>query len=144
VAVVGVYSSHAFSNVNVQIPDTVSAVALARSGYYNAAMAGAIGSQVPNTTACTYCALRRCVVKDISVVAGRGQFRQLLETDVPYGAVQVINVSLGVGVPALLVCLFGDGNLRISQPETARYVQLQRPLSVGVALLVLLLPSYAV
>jgi Ca2+/Na+ antiporter len=33
---------------SVQIPDTVSAVALARSGYYNAAMAGAIGSQVPN------------------------------------------------------------------------------------------------
>jgi Ca2+/Na+ antiporter len=47
VTVVGVYNSHAFSNVNVQIPDTVSAVALARSGYYNAAMAGAIGSQVP-------------------------------------------------------------------------------------------------
>jgi hypothetical protein len=69
-------------------------------------------------------------------VAGLGQFRKLLETDVPYGGVQVINVSLGVGVPALLVCLFGDGNLRISQPETARCVQLQRPLSVVVTLLV--------
>lgn len=32
---------------------------------------------------------------------------------------QVINVSLGVGVPALLVCLTGDGYLRIAQPETA-------------------------
>ena len=29
-----------------KIPDTVSAVALARNGYYNAAVAGAIGSQV--------------------------------------------------------------------------------------------------
>ncbi len=33
-----------------QIPDTVSAVALARNGYYNAAMAGAIGSQVRYVT----------------------------------------------------------------------------------------------
>ena len=45
-----------------EIPDTISSVALARSGYFDAAMAGAIGSQV-------------------------------------------INISLGVGLPALLLCL---------------------------------------
>jgi Ca2+/Na+ antiporter len=52
-------------------------VALARSGYYDGAVAGAIGSQV-------------------------------------------INVTLGVGVPALLVSLFGNGYLSISQPQANR------------------------
>lgn len=55
----------------------MSAVALARNGYYDGAIAGAIGSQV-------------------------------------------INVSLGVGVPALIVGLFGDGFLHISHPQADR------------------------
>eukprot|EP01032_Pedospumella_encystans_P008055 gene8055-9602_t len=60
--------------LGAEIPDTVSAVAMARNGYYDGAIAGAIGSQV-------------------------------------------INVSLGVGVPALLVGLFGDGYLHIKHAQ---------------------------
>jgi Ca2+/Na+ antiporter len=60
-----------------QIPDTISAISLARSGYTDGAIAGAIGSQV-------------------------------------------INISLGVGIPALFVCLTGRGYLRIVQHEAER------------------------
>eukprot|EP01031_Cornospumella_fuschlensis_P038157 gene38157-46366_t len=49
-----------------EIPDTISAMSLARNGYHDGALAGAIGSQV-------------------------------------------INISLGVGLPALFVCLSGNG-----------------------------------
>jgi sodium/potassium/calcium exchanger 5 len=52
--------------LGAEIPDTLSAIALAKKGYTDGAMAGAIGSQV-------------------------------------------INISLGVGLPSMLVCLFGKG-----------------------------------
>lgn len=52
--------------IGAEIPDTFSAVGLAKKGYPDGAMAGAIGSQV-------------------------------------------INISLGVGLPSALVCMFGKG-----------------------------------
>ena len=65
-----------------EIPDTISAIALARSGYNDGAMSGAIGSQV-------------------------------------------INISLGVGLPALLVCAFGrSGEFRINAQQTQRYANI--------------------
>ena len=59
-----------------EIPDTISAVALAKNGYYDGAMAGAIGSQV-------------------------------------------INISLGVGLPALLLCMSSTtGSYKIDSEQT--------------------------
>ena len=59
-----------------EIPDTISAVALAKNGYYDGAMAGAIGSQV-------------------------------------------INISLGVGLPALLLCMSSPtGSYKIDSEQT--------------------------
>ena len=59
-----------------EIPDTISAVALAKNGYFDGAMAGAIGSQV-------------------------------------------INISLGVGLPALLLCMSSStGSYKIDSEQT--------------------------
>lgn len=60
--------------LGAEIPDTVSAMSMARNGYHDGAIAGAIGSQV-------------------------------------------INISLGVGVPALFVCLTGNGFLTIAHAQ---------------------------
>lgn len=60
--------------LGAEIPDTISAMALARNGYHDGALAGAIGSQV-------------------------------------------INISLGVGLPALFVCLSGNGYLSIARAQ---------------------------
>eukprot|EP01034_Spumella_vulgaris_P026223 gene26223-32763_t len=61
--------------LGAEIPDTISSISLARNGYYDGAIAGAIGSQV-------------------------------------------INISLGVGLPALFVCLTGgEGFLAIAQNQ---------------------------
>ena len=56
--------------IGAEIPDILSAVALARRGYFDGAMASAVGSQV-------------------------------------------VNISLGVGLPSLMVCLFGKGVVMI-------------------------------
>jgi Ca2+/Na+ antiporter len=58
-----------------EIPDAISSVALARSGYNDGAMAGAIGSQV-------------------------------------------INISLGVGLPTLLACFLTGESIKIDLQET--------------------------
>lgn len=58
-----------------EIPDAISSVALARSGYNDGAMAGAIGSQV-------------------------------------------INISLGVGLPTLLACVLTGESIKIDLQET--------------------------
>ncbi len=61
--------------LGAEIPDTISSIAMARSGFYDGAIAGAIGSQV-------------------------------------------INISLGVGLPALFVGLTGDGFLTIAREQS--------------------------
>ena len=58
-----------------EIPDTISSIALARSGYNDGAMAGAIGSQV-------------------------------------------INITLGVGLPTLLSCWLTGESIKINHKET--------------------------
>jgi Ca2+/Na+ antiporter len=61
--------------LGAEIPDTISAIALSRSGLTHGAISGAIGSQV-------------------------------------------INISLGVGLPALLLCLTGDGKIYLAKEDT--------------------------
>eukprot|EP00601_Ochromonadales_sp_CCMP2298_P003992 CAMPEP_0173183802 /NCGR_PEP_ID=MMETSP1141-20130122/8599_1 /TAXON_ID=483371 /ORGANISM="non described non described, Strain CCMP2298" /LENGTH=249 /DNA_ID=CAMNT_0014107055 /DNA_START=1 /DNA_END=750 /DNA_ORIENTATION=- len=80
-----------FVAMGAEIPDVVSALALSRAGYYDGAVAGAIGSQV-------------------------------------------INVSLGVGIPALLSGLL-SGPLSISAPQASS-------LSLLTVLLILIILSY--
>lgn len=63
----------------MQIPDTISSIALARSGFYDGALAGAIGSQV-------------------------------------------INISIGVGLPALFINLTTGLPLQVTRHEARRYV----------------------
>ena len=58
-----------------QIPDIVNSIALARGGYFDAAMANAIGSQV-------------------------------------------INVSVGIGLPMVVSCLLFDGEVAITEANT--------------------------
>lgn len=60
--------------LGAEIPDLVSSISLSKGGFHDAAMAGAIGSQV-------------------------------------------INISLGVGLPSLFVCLTGSGTLPISPAQ---------------------------
>jgi len=81
-----------FVALGAEIPDAVSAVAMAKLGYYDGAVAGAIGSQV-------------------------------------------INVSLGVGVPALIVSLLGNGFLTISQLQATS-------LTLLTCLLIFVIASY--
>lgn len=58
-----------------EIPDTISSISLAKKGYTDGAMSGAIGSQV-------------------------------------------INISLGVGLPALFVCMTGNGLFFVEQTDS--------------------------
>jgi Ca2+/Na+ antiporter len=63
------------SQVSHQIPDTMSSIALAKRGFYDGAMAGAIGSQV-------------------------------------------INLSIGIGFPALLRCLLNPEKYTLSADDS--------------------------
>jgi len=75
-----------------EIPDTIASIALARSGYNDGAMAGAIGSQV-------------------------------------------INITLGVGLPVLLSCWLTGHNIKINMKQT-------RSLWLLTALMVVVIGGY--
>ena len=68
--------------IGAEIPDILSAIALAKRGYFDGAMASAIGSQV-------------------------------------------VNISLGIGLPSLLVCLFGKGVVMIHANVTSIWLLAQ-------------------
>ena len=95
----------------------MNSIALARGGFYDGALAGAIGSQVTHKSltyiyASTMNVVHIFTYRDIHILQ------------------QVINITLGVGLPALLYCFTEflndfrvDDYIKVAQKEANRYVQ---------------------